>query len=574
MKRNPGSGYADAVFIRVYKNEEDLEPQGIRIKRIRYTHSEDEDEACEIEIETDDRNLPSQIFLQEKAIWTLVWGYLGGDVRKRKVILEDVNWKYANTITASIRATELGAILKKQHSKKVYTNTNLLDVAQDAAETNGLNLVLDLDLFPERIKDKPNFIIDDVQLNAKGTTTPVREPLKREFERKRVLESMQKRQRLTQAEKQALRKYNAINKQLAQEIAKRTSMTPLPSDPEEARKLIFGSQKDNPFTGFKQYEAVAQAGKSTRQVIDELAAKEPGGPVVVETRDDKLIVRKRNFGLKPYRTFEFGGDTSELLEFTPESKNKSNASVAYDYEGWDKTNKTFHQGTANGITTNPDNDPVLGAALQFKQNVEELKKLGDKSVYGIKDPNDPKGPVGVPFIKGQLAQTNQSILFSSPNTPINDNPMRPTQFIAPALINLDEENKHIDNLLNPKVPNPEATDAESSFAKAENLRSQGELEKNPATARIIGDPNIEVGMIITIIHVAKKHMGNYYVSKVSEELDSTGGYITTLEMFRHGHNIPIPNVTIPAEVAGKQNNKLLGDTASDGKKVKINVVKN
>lgn len=78
--------------------------------------------------------------------------------------------------------------------------------------------------------------------------------------------------------------------------------------------------------------------------------------------------------------------------------------------------------------------------------------------------------------------------------------------------------------------------AEKAAAHAENMQKDAELESNPATAELIGQPEIEIGQIVTILGVSKLHSGNYYISECEHVLKDTEYDLNLTKLLRHGVN--------------------------------------
>lgn len=521
----------EAPIVRVFFLGREISSQ---ITSFKYTYSEEDDDVCTLSLETTDRAAPDRTEYQEKVTWQVQWGYIGGVTKTRKIYLQDIEWSFdKELIRADIKATDIAATIKQNTSKKSFKNTNLLSATVEVATKNGLNVIADRNKKP--ITTAPN----------KGEQNNI--PLIYD----------EQMANLSLVDQRAIWKIQGMinNAMSVDGVSLESYYGPL-SDLKMKNKVEVPMGIDKTYVdqmkGYKFYEYIPQANRTEAQILKDMAAREPGGPYVVETRDDNLIIRKRSFSSIPYKSYEYGGGLGELIDFKPASKNRNKAGTSLElgFGGWDKTNKKYFSGTAG-----PEShaDPVLN---KFTELVDKLEKLNPDQLRansGEKDLMFHK-TVGESFRRNVQPGESTSV-FKIMKLPVTYG-----QQLEAAKETL-KEGKQIND---PTANNP--TDA---FAKASNLQKKGELQRNPANAKVIGDANIEVGMIITILNVSTKYSGNYYITKVDHTIDSNSGYITDIEMVRSGHNIKAFTNQVDNNQIKRKINDQVGDYTPSKEKISV-----
>src|SRR5882757_4425826 len=79
-------------FVKFFYNGKELQD---RVESFKYKESEEDDECCEVNFRYDDRNMPDQPQFQEGAIWTVIYGYIGGVISPvRTIYLQEIKWEY------------------------------------------------------------------------------------------------------------------------------------------------------------------------------------------------------------------------------------------------------------------------------------------------------------------------------------------------------------------------------------------------------------------------------------------------------------------------------------------------
>jgi hypothetical protein len=338
------------------------------------------------------------------------------------------------------------------------------------------------------------------------------------------------------------------------------------------------AQLDMMYKAKKMVEAMGvmksspQANKSDKAYLNDLGSREKSGPYMVESRDDRLIIKRRDFNQPPYRSYEYGGPTGELLDFTPESKTrtKAGASNAMGFGGWNPLSKTAFNGVADG-----DGDPVLAKwtnALKFyKAQVE--KGYGDAILTPEKRVTVDRRTFGSVPKQKTADNTGRATPYNSPT--VKDNAYQSNDLLRAGVMQYDirvkdhvkaleaaiKDRTETKDLRTRQLYNALGINPEEAFNQANGLRKNSELNRNPASATVWGDPNIKTGMIITFLGVGKKHAGNYYVKRVTHTVDRSSGYITDMEFVRQGSNIQTPEAKSQAKGNQKVNN-VVGPTKS------------
>lgn len=98
----------------------------------------------------------------------------------------------------------------------------------------------------------------------------------------------------------------------------------------------------------KLYDSIPQANKTDMELLQEmLHAEHP--ELIIVTRDDRIILRKRDLKQTPLRTYTYKESVGRLLSFTPEVKVRETAlsSININVHNWDDENKTVHAQTLN-----------------------------------------------------------------------------------------------------------------------------------------------------------------------------------------------------------------------------------
>lgn len=553
----------EAPFVRVYYNNIELTDS---IEDFKYAYDEEEDDVCTLTVRTQDREAPDQKQWQEKSELKIIWGYINGVISDaRKIYIQEIKWEFENeTVKAMITATEKAVSMKYADNNNVYKNTNLAGIVREMGNKHGVTPFWQVTEDDIKNYDGPQFLYKTfAPLPGEETNTYLARQVKQKaqdnFDYQRT---HPKEARI------------ALNKAF-QDIEKRNS------DPAYRRKQkeikLFkdgdfgspilpkaGGAEVSPFLkfqyptdAFKLHGNLPQAGRSDKQFIRNIASREPNGPFLVDSRDDTITIKKRNFNQKPYKTYKYGSVTGDIISFTPEGKNRakqaSSNSVAFG--GWSAGNKSYFSGYSNA--ENDNSNPTLAF---FKKKLIYYKQI---SAHG--------GGSSVDYYQKRPGYTGKTALgnFSQRNfNPRTDNtrtfldvPDRGVPItIDNAISALQKTLKEFSNDSNDEGKSLYApgNDPASALGNAANRRRQAELDKTKASLQVEGDPKLEVGMVITIIGVSKKYSGNYYITKADHDFGGSAGYLTSLELVRDGNNLKVDQTYASTKELGMTVNKDIG----------------
>lgn len=524
-------------------------------EKFTYISAEDKGDSCDITLVFDQRNIPDLPQYQERAAWTVLWGLLGGNKsRKRKVYINEVKWEFSDQdVKGTFKLLPKAQTTKQVATAKVYENTSIVDVLHDVGVRHGLLTYVEL---PGEYKvgtDSPN---------KKGILSPV-------FNDGDDFSFIDKATQLKRINSQPIKVLTTDEMVSAiKDAAKRKS------DSDSTDISLFGSTTQdlideqgvfgaeggafsvsgtvidrnnlkNMIQSFDLYGNIAQGNKTDKQLLDELAKRQPNGPYVVDADDDDLTLKRRNFDKKPYRAYEYGVD-GELLQFTHESKSRSKdgTSVNMNFGGWDKNNKTYFNGDANAL-----NDNQSKTLAKYQKDLEVLNALPDQKV--------------VDFTK---ISKEFNLAYDGTNV-VKPNITIPIRVLDKKAIVTGQINSLLDPTGQNAVLNDPTTGSPAEgFQNAANARDEAELKNNPGSADLVLDPLIEKGMVITFKGVSKKYSGNYYVTEAKHEINGKDDAMLTIEIVRQGHNIRTNSSYKGAKEIGKTTNTETGSDDGDSTK--------
>ena len=326
-------------------------------------------------------------------------------------------------------------------------------------------------------------------------------------------------------------------------------------------------------TTFKIYDVLPQGNKSDFRLLQDLCDREPGGPYVVEGRDENLIVKKRNLRQSPIKLYTYGGGNFELISFTPEIKNRAKKSEAVNVTstGWDPENKQYIQTESNEFTSISDKlgDLVDGSVKSFNVDKAQEPLKTQKNSSLNKDVLNPQNEkfvkdfFGLPLVNDVSEQDNP-VLDSSGKDLV------PPEVTGVSVLR-DNNGQIVGRVLDSTSPgifesttyfseaidktavykvlphaisqydlgiNQDSIEQDPDFIKAEgdNTKSDSALDKNPGTIEAIGDPRVVSGTIVGIQGVSNKYSGNYYIKTANHHLSYDRGYLIELEVVRNAVN--------------------------------------
>lgn len=524
-----GPGIA-SPFIRLFYKNQELTAD---FQDMQYLYQEEGPDVCSLEAIFNDPFTADEEFWQEKNEIILVWGYIGEPNKtiRRKIYWQDLEWDYDTHLKLTIKATDKSNILRANSQSTVYNNSSVADMAISMAEKQGLKCFIELEA-EEAQKNNPYY-----------------------FDPKKKVVTLSAEEWKKNAEA-----FN--NSPKGKAYAEYYKKHPEPDAIH--RHGIFYLDPGQ----LRTHDSVPQAGRSDLQVLNEYGKKEPGGRLLIDSRDDSITVRKRNFRQTPYKVYEYK-DNGEgpLLKFKPEFKNtvKEGPADNFKYTGWNASQKSMFSGNANNLDDNTKN--TLTAVQQI---VNFLKTLDPNSVAGKPYFND-KGQLT--YLTGkqysQIVSPNHSLIGENRGPLAYGDKTLVAKQQPPVYVTVKTQLEAYTGVLDKayaeldgKNTPASSTNPFDAFNQAANLRREAELKRNPATLVFEGDPGITVGQIVSITGVAKKHAGNYYIISSSHKITKSSGYITECQAVRDGNNYKAKNGTNVKNL-GKTKNVQFGKNDSE-----------
>lgn len=524
------NGYG-APYVKLFFNQTEL---SANVTDFSYEYYEEGDDVCKFEVRFYDRETPDLPYWQEKSELTIVWGFVGSNVIPRKIYLQQIKWDFdKDGVKAQIEATEKAVSMKYQDSQEVHKNVSLLDLAKKFADRHSLKALLQVDHTPSvsyiapvtgpvplsEFLVKNRKAISDQQRNIVNSSPGLKDG------GHRPVASSSKTIPITD---------ELINKVNSGDIADITSFinnykeskTQYELDQENGVSFEQGFQKF-----MNKMPNAPQANRTDAQFLNEAAKRAPGGPWIVDTRDDELIIKKRNYNQVPYKSYTYGGNEGSISDFSPISKTRGRLphSMNVGFQNWDPSLKAILTGNAN--PDNQDEETSLSTYVQvykFYKGVEEADS-GKGGSLRIGDLTPGKLP----------NQSKYNIIARSDNTVNTVNaPLYKLQDVSTRVDALKKAIEDKVQTMYNNTFNPSAVNSVDAYNQANNLRKANELKLNPATATMYGDPNLIVGKLITILGVSKKYSGNYYIIKSVHKIVRSG-YTVNLEMATQGVNVKV-----------------------------------
>lgn len=506
------------------------------ISSFRYKFSEDEDDVCEIEFESGDPFIADYKQYKEGRSFVCQWGWFDGtESNRRKVYCFDreTHYKENGTVQLKLMCHEKFVIAKMDAA----SNKNLSQLKDNAPIIFSTKVITNINIAVEKGNTELQTLLVKNNINLKGL--------------------------------KSTKQYNK-------------------------NEVIVSNYNGNMSTYY-----------TLRKFLDTL----PGGPYIMDSRDDYLLIRTRNFGTPSKKTFTWKGGTGELKSFKPVTKNRSSKASSqkitvssYDPGSKTATNASSNSGDSNkvklgevnsldinlniplqiddgrGLIANPklkdtiyvggqkttigdelrkqraqsdaqstfsgpstDNKPIsVHAILQVDKDKAETLRL-EKTKKLIKDYKDYKNnPVDVGFVVERVDDANgNSTLRKVYSVQKNGK----TNFLAGSGITNRDNTAYAQNHL--AFEESQVTvrtglltndSAAKAAALADNKRQDQELETNPGSADLIGQPEIECGQIITILGVASEHAGNYYIQECEHILNESIYDLNIGKLVRDGVN--------------------------------------
>lgn len=440
-----------------------------KITKFSYTFSEEEDDVCEITIESDDRLLADTPAYQEGRELTVQWGWVNNPLKMskpRKVFIFDTYPTYGETVRLLIVCHEKFAIAK-------------MDVATNRNETT--------------LKKGTPLILSSGVLSALEVSLEKNNP-----------------------ELQSLLTINDI-------------------------KVKDNKIKSKKYQDDKRIVSYFNGNMSTFQSLRNYLNKLPGGPYVIESRDDNVTIKTRDLAQAAIRKWTYRGGNEELIEFRPEKKTRGKAHHSHKVgvTNWhpEKKEAINQESSADDKgQTKLVNSEIISDWSIFSQKDKSLQYA---PIYGIppnRDPEQANGVLASLGIRGSGKKFKKVYVGEDfgedPGLAINSVAISTTAVAKPMI-------QYVEDTPAPKTQVYSTEhDSEAALAQADNHRMNEEAKAEMGTATMLGEPFIESGMIITIDGVSKKDEGNYYIFSCEHRIDADEGYILEIrELGRQGVNV-------------------------------------
>lgn len=492
-----------SIFVRMF-NKNDVEIHA-PITDFTYNHSESANDGCRIVIEigelgnvrfTDVVDHPD---LQEDKKLKLTWGYIKDYTEQRRVVyIWDITTEFTdNGIRMEIEAYPKAAYLYLIKSRDLYKDTNLLGMAETIGNSWGLEV--------ENLIDKDDSIVEedtsDQIRHDSGGVSPAT--------------------------------YNVESNGNQNVI--------IPVDNATTRKTYV----------FKNYDEIPQAGKSDAQVLGDTAKLEGNENTLVNFRDDKLIIDKRDLAQEPHKTFNYKAEPGDVIVFRPGSRNMDarSAGVSNLVSGWDADSKEFIE---SWITEDQDSSEAMGENIELTLNQLALNLVRNENFNPYRD----NVMIGGHLIEAEVDEVDENgnklkKIISTRQLDVNGRNYTNIRIggTTPGVVDLEHNfftqaqdttgrifvqgiaNVEARDIINTVENNPDDV-AAAGLAK----KSKWALEQNESELVVVGDPELESNKVITMLNVGKRYSGNYYVANVEHRLNQMDGYICTLKLYRRGIN--------------------------------------
>lgn len=458
--------------------------------RFSYVHSEKLDDSSKITFETGNLSLVDNPELHEGSRLVLVWGYTGSEKIRSHIVYV---WDSKPSFDATGLRMELvcyckAAYLSLASGKDIYNGMSVEDVAKQFAESVGLN-------YKDELKKSINGdYLDVVQTGGK-----------------------------TQAELD----WTTQKKTVARD--------------ETDLRIDYVSKK--------YPEGFAQAGDSPAKLLSEMINAEPTGNMVIDGRDDDLILRVRDFSQVPIRSYTFRGEPGYLLAVAPGSRNDQfkKEGISNNVTGWDEENKEFIEGEINRTHSTAEvlsNTITITNEQAIKDQVrKDMENLVDRpvSIGGIfQEEYEGTDDNGNKFYKKKVVQKLDStktawVHFVKRGTRPATLDLQKNQMMA-AIDNTTLETSGFIPVTPKELIRTIETKKEDIAGQGVNRQSEKELAIYQGTADIIGDVDLESSKVIQLLGIGIKYSGNYYIESVTHEITPENGYICYLSILRTGYN--------------------------------------
>ena len=532
-----------AVFVRLYFKDQEL---SATVDRFTYQNLEQQSDVCNLTLTFQSlKDIPTKEIFQDKAELKVVFGFMAQEYKTKKIYVRQKNWTYGKQIVVNLLCTDKASNMISTNTRAVHNNTDMIGIAKTFGDKHNLKVSVEL---PQETSTEDFSKPDSSYPDYKPKIIPKPPgPVK-------------------------LQVYGDYQRVVVDKSTYGSSI----KDTNTIKHM--DNQPDNYFLGvafgwnhsyktlvdvdkvinknFSPYLSVAQGNDSDLSFLNRLGLNDPNGPTIPYTTDDELIIRKRNFKQTPYRSYEYKGDSGEVLSFSPQYKTYQKAGPAngVSYSGWDKSSKQFFNGSATAV-----NADVAAALNNYHREITFLKTLDPSADLGSFLIKDNK----LLYKEGQqqiVRRVRPDDLRLSTQGSDNTNVILQSQIMNTVNVQegIDILQRTVDdalleskNLTDPTISNP--VDA---FNQASNNQINATLKMNAAILEVQFDAGLEVGKLITMLGVDEEHLGNYYIIGCEDNVNHGMGAITKLTLVRDGTAIKKPKAVNISKYLRTPNNQI------------------
>lgn len=298
---------------------------------------------------------------------------------------------------------------------------------------------------------------------------------------------------------------------------------------------------------FRQKRTTPMRSMAILRAIKNEMKSAPGGPYLMDTRDDKLNIHNRNYNQKPFRNYRYAGEGGDVISVTIRTENKakptSGSKSAMNPESKELGSEQLHVINYSELDNMMN---LFGVSEDAEQNrrVNEYTQNEVKQYYETLKAN-PSLEIKPPPLKvgeaiystmnnydGALHTANKSGIRSPENADFQD-PLglyKQRQHIA---VESTSVPLRFDLKLDLEIPPGVVYNGVDNGDEGLKNRIKETIQKLvQGTMVIIGDPAMESSVIITLENLASNHIGNFYVKKVTHKLTRADGYKTTMDIMK------------------------------------------
>jgi hypothetical protein len=552
-------GYG-SPYVRVFSSRGEI---SFELKSFTYKYSQEEDDVAQLELLSSEVDLPDRADLQEGSIITITWGYINGPSVTRKVVIRDIKVNFSSEgISLGLVCTDKASLAKVNNSKKVHSYTDLEKLAKELAEKNGLvfkgisrlvdentleidsekNLVTFNTYFtpsgdiakgvaPDAVVkipfkayvSIPQASRSDFQLlrymanNEPGGPYEVTGRDEELIVRKRALNLKAKKAFTYKGEPGNLIEFTPESKNLTK---KSESVNSIVSGFDPELKAAFEAYANETTTKVPKVGGdivdsplnTANFGTTLNRVLTGAAAGAAGGSIFPAVGTATGALTGATVGLIWGLAEEFRDiATSDPSPFTP----RDSAQEVVFGATREKVERMLN---TRGYVEKLKSDLPKNVE-QDTQQVTEYKHEGGVGVT-------PHG-----LLPYRVFSTSSPYFFKpDANTSTAVDNTRVVRLIRDTPYDYSSHKVTVES--NPK-------DAQ---AEAANRQAEAALEKNPASATVVGDISLRSGEVYSFLNVSKKYSGNYYCIECVHTLDNSKGFIITMQLRRNSTG-KIPGLT-------------------------------